>query len=246
MKFRCPSGAAEKADEERKKETLPDEVRIGLEMMFGLDLKKLRTEYDKANVFKFVKDNDKILIANLLLREFDREYSFILTTNKIKYNIIYGASGKTDYRMLLSDMYNGLRDCIEALRQYADILEAYEKARLDKPINNAQYIEYSKKLTLLEKNRKNIGHQGRMTVASFMERVAVQLKILLDDMNGAQSIVTNPQELLAFDSDIEGSKKLSGKKVYESIHLTYCYASALAYRSKLGRRPCRRDGNGRK
>lgn len=225
-----PGDAAVKADEARKEEVLPEHIRRGLEMMYGLDMKKLRTDYDPGNVFKFVKDNDKILMTNLLLREFDSEYSLILTTNKIKYNVTYGAAGKMDYRVQLSDLYNDLRSCIESLKQYADNLEAYEKARLDKPINNAQYIEYSKKLTALEKGRRNIGSQARMTVASFMDRVSVQLKLLIDDMNGTMTIVANPQDVLTFESDIEGSKKLSGKKVYESIYQTYCYASGLSYR----------------
>jgi hypothetical protein len=225
-----PGDAAVKADEAKKQETLPEHIRRGMEMMFGLDMKKLRAEYDPGNVFKFVKDNDKILMTNLLLREFDREYSLILTTNKIKYNVTYGAAGKMDYRVQLSDLYNELRDCIESLKQYADNLEAYEKARLDKPINNAQYIEYSKKLTILEKSRRTIGSQARMTVAAFMDRVSALLKLLIDDMNDALAIVANPQDVLAFESDIEGAKKLSGRKVYESIYLTYCYASALSSR----------------
>ncbi len=229
-----PGDAAIKADAEAKKETLPDGIKKGLEMMYGLDMKKLRTEYDKGNAFRLVKDSDRVLQGNLLLREFDHEYSLILTTNRIKYTVFYGPGGKVDYRTSLSDLYNELRDCMEALRQYSDILEAYEKTRLDKPVSNVQYIEYSKKLTALEKNKRNIGSQARMTVASFMDKVAAQLKVLIDDMNGAQTIVANPQDILAFDSDIEGPKKLSGKKVYEGIYLTHCYAAALAYRLSAG------------
>ncbi|HPA70853.1 MAG: hypothetical protein KBA61_14850 [Spirochaetes bacterium] len=229
-----PGDAAEKADAEKKQEVLPDEIKRGLEMINALDMKKLRAEYDRQNIFKYVKDSDKILMTNLLLREFDGEYSLILTTNKIKYNVTYGPAGKMDYRIQLSDLYNDLRDCIEALRQYAELLEAYEKARLDKPTSNAQYIEYSKKLTALEKTRRNTGSQARMTVAAFMDRVATQMKLLIEDMNGTQAIVSNPQEVLSFDSDIEGVKKLSGKKVYESIYLTYCFASALSFRLSGG------------
>lgn len=229
-----PGDAAREADEKKKEEKLPTEIKKGLDIMYALDMKKLRAEYDRENRFKFVKDDDIILQSRLLLLEFDREYSLILTTNKIKYNTTYGSAGKTDYRIRLSDLYNGMRDCMEALRQYTDALELYEKTRLDKPISNAQYIEYSKKLTQLEKTQKTLGAQARMTVASYMEKVADELKMLMDDMNGQQLIVANPQDILNFESEIEGEKKLSGKKVYECIYLTHCFAAALAYRLSVG------------
>ncbi len=229
-----PGDAARETDEKKKEETLPPEIKKGLELMYALDMKKLREEYDRENRFKFVKDDDIILQSRLLLLEFDREYSLILTTNKIKYNTIYGTAGKIDYRIRLSDLYNGMRDCMEVLRQYTDALELYEKTRLDKPISNAQYIEYSKKLTQLEKTQKTLGNQVRMTVASYMEKVADELKALVDDMNGQQLIVTNPQDILNFESEIEGEKKLGGKKVYECIYLTRCFAAAFAHRLSVG------------
>lgn len=229
-----PGDAAQKADEKKKDEKLPPEIKKGLEMMYALDMNKLRLEFDRENRFKFVKNEDIILHLSLLLLEFDREYSLILTTNKIKYNITYSSAGKIDYRIRLSDLYNGMRDCFEVLRQYTDALELYEKTRLDKPLSNAQYIEYSKKLTQLEKTQKTLGSQARMTIASYMEKVANELKVLIDDMNGQQLIVANPQDALNFESEIEGEKKLSGKKVYECIYLTYCFAGALAYRLSIG------------
>ncbi len=229
-----PGDAAREADEKKKEEKLSAEIAKGMDLMYALDMKKLRADYDRESRLKFLKDDDIILQSHLLVLEFDREYSLILTTNKIKYNTTYGTSGKIDYRIRLSDLYNGMRDCIEGLRQYTDALELYEKTRLDKPISNAQYIEYSKKLTQLEKTQKTLGNQARMTIASYMEKVADELKVLIDDMNGPQLIVANPQDVLNFESEIEGEKKLSGKKAYECIYLTHCFAAALAYRLNIG------------
>lgn len=209
---------------------LPDEIKKGMDLMYSIDLNKLKSELERKNVFRFTSENDKIHITALLLYEFDRDYSLILTTNKIKYNIIYEATGKVDYKTQLSDMYNDLRSCLDSVSEYASVVEGYEKARLDKPLSNDQYVSYSKKLQLLENNRKQSAHKCRVTIRTFMGRVADILKPLITDMDGNQKIVSNPQELLQFDSDIEGSRKLGGRKIYETIYLTYCYASALAYR----------------
>jgi len=222
--------AAEADEKQEEQSVLPGEIKKGLELMYSIDLKKLKSELDRKNVFRFTSENDKIHITSLLLYEFDRDYSLILTTNKIKYNIIYEASGKIDYRLQLSDLYNDLRSCLDSVSEYASVVEGYEKARLDKPLSNDQYVSYSKKLQLLEKNRKQSAHKCRVTIRTFMERVSDILKPLITDMDGDQKIVTNPQEILQFDAGIEGSRKLGGRKIYETIYLTYCYALAFAHR----------------
>jgi len=220
----------EAAAEEELHAGLPDEVKRGLEMMYRLDMQKLREEIDQKNPLKSASESDKMLMAYLLLREFDHEYSFILTTNKIKYNVLYDTPVKVDYRGVLSDMYNQLRDCFESLSQYGGIVDGYEKARLDKPVSNEQYLSYSKKLTLMEKTRTQSGHKTRLTIKSFMEKISETLRPLIADMEGPQKIVGNPQDILEFDSGIEGKKKLNGKKIYESIYTAYAYASAFAWR----------------
>jgi len=56
-----------------------------LKLMYRLDIINLRKKYDKKFIFENVGDANKTLITYLLFKEFDTEYSFILTTNKIKY-----------------------------------------------------------------------------------------------------------------------------------------------------------------
>ena len=67
-----------------------------------------------------------------------------------------------------------------------------------------------------------------------MEKVLVELSALIVDMNGEQRIIDNPQDVLEFESAIEGSKKMNGKKVYEAVLSAYYYASAFAYRLGTG------------
>ncbi len=226
---------AEKGDGEvRTEDQIPEAVRKGLAIMNALDVKKLRSTYDKTGVFRYVRDNDRILLAHILFREFDEEYSFILTTNKIKYNVQFTSQGKVDYRIRLSDLYNDLRRCMNVFKDYADAIEAYEKARNEKPTSSAQYIDYSNRLTGLEKKKASVGKHVRMTVRAFMERVLAELSTLIVDMNGEQRIIDNPQDVLGFESAIEGSKKMNGKKVYEAVLAAYYYASAFEFRLSTG------------
>lgn len=72
------------------------------------------------------------------------------------------------------------------------------------------------------------------SLRGYMEEVASNLKILLDDMDGPQIYVENPQDVLAFDTIIEGVKKIGGKKIYEAVYMVYCYAVAFVYRLSPG------------
>ena len=229
--------AAEQGEEaagEEKQEELPDEIRKGLELMYSLDPAGLRAQYDKNGVFKNAKDTDKILLAFLFYREFDNEYSFILTTNKIKYSVQFTQEGKIDYRVGLTELYNELRGCANVFRDYADALDAFQKIKGERPTSSEQYFEYSNRLTASDKKRSTIGKNVRMTVRAFMEKVSRRLKEIVDDMNDAQKIVENTQDVLSFDSSIEGSKKMHGRKVYEAILSAYYFASAFMYRLSPG------------
>lgn len=220
----------EKKETDEAEEKMPENVKKGIELMYQLDLKRLREEYDKQQNFKNAKENDKVLVTYLLFEEFDQEYSFILTTNKIKYRVIFSQSGKLDYKTILSDLYNEQRKCVDAFKAYTNKLMSYEKTRMDKPINNTQYIDYSKKMTSLEKEKKSIGRNTRMTVKAFMDRISDEFYKLIEDMENEQKIIENPQDELVFNTEIEGNRKLNKFKVYEAINRAYYFASAFAYR----------------
>ena len=62
------------------------------------------------------------------------------------------------------------------------------------------------------------------------KEIRVELKKVIEDMDGPQKIIINPQDELLFDSEIEGKKKLNKKKIYEALSIVYSYSKALAYR----------------
>jgi hypothetical protein len=227
-------GTADGGQDEAGKEGISEDVKKGLDIMYRLKIKDMRSVYDKDDSFRFVKDIDKILMAHLLFREFDEEYSFIFTTNKIKYNVQFTPAGKVDFKPRLTDLYNELRNCMNAFMDYADAMAHYEKVREERPTGSAQYMEYSNRLTGLEKKRNGIGKNVRMIIRAFMEKVVDVLKILMEDMNRPQQIIQNPQDVLSFESSIEGSRKMEGRKVYEAVTAAYQFASAFVHRLNPG------------
>jgi len=67
-----------------------------------------------------------------------------------------------------------------------------------------------------------------------MDNLTSELSVLIEDMNGKQRFINNPQDMLEFNYEIEGDKKLKNKKIYEAIQIIYNYASAFSYRVGSG------------
>jgi len=221
------------SEQSSDKSSLSESVKEGLKLMYKLDNKSLRSQYDKKGEFEFLTDMDKVLLTYMLFLEFEKEYMFILATNKIKYNIDFSNSEKIDYKSQMQNTFIQLKKCQDTFKTYYDTCLEYNKIFKQKPINNDQYIAYSKRLDEIFNKKKQAGAASRMVIKSFMENIANELYILIDDMNNNQKYISNPQDVLEFAFEIEGDKKLKNKKVYEAIEIVFNYASALSYRISL-------------
>jgi hypothetical protein len=214
----------------KQKDKTPQSVKRGLTMMSQLNMENLRKEFIKDDLIRNISDTDKLLVIYLLFHEFDKEYSCILTTHQIKYKNFYTKAGKIDYHQRLSDLYDKMRDCTDALEQYFNSVNLYEKARAERPLSNEQYLKYAKKLSELEESKTKSGRVVRHIINTFMSKVSEHLVFLLKNMDTPKQIVINPQHLLEFDESIEGEKKLHNKKVFQAITLVNDYVSALCHR----------------
>ncbi len=222
----------EKSETDKPAEELKvsEGVRDGLKLMYRLDNKTLRSIHDKKGEFELLNDSDKVLLAYMLYLEFEKEYSFILTSNKIKYNIDFSTNVKIDYRIKMQDLFNRFNKCRDAFRTYYEMFLEFNKISSQRPVSNSQYIAYSKRIDEVEKKMKQAGSMSRMMIKSFMDNLSSELSILIDDMNGRQKFVANPQDVLEFSYEIEGDKKLKNKKIYQALQIIHDYASALSYR----------------
>lgn len=209
-------------------------VKDGLKLMYGLDFGSLRKIYDRKNRFELIADNDKTLLAYLLFAEFENEYSVVLTTNQIKFNVDFSSNLKSNYRETLQDLFNRMRKCHEAFLSYYESYASYCKVRDDRPVSNEQYITYTKRLDEATKRKNEIGNQCRYIMRVFMDNVSHVLSELVDDMNSRQSHINNPQDVIELFYEIEGEKKLKDKRIYDAIQIVQKFAAAMAFRLTPG------------
>ncbi|MCU0821377.1 MAG: hypothetical protein MUC95_02745 [Spirochaetes bacterium] len=216
--------------EEHPQENVNNPVMLGLNIIKKLDYKKIRAEYDKNGLFKNAGNNDKILIIYLLFLEFDREYSFILTTNKIKFNIVTSGAGKKDCKTDLITIYTYISKCYDRFREYAETMDTHKKLSGEKPLSSAHYIEYANRLSALEKDLIHASNEVRIHAKLFLERLIAELKYIIEDMVAGQNIISNQNEELIFERGIEGDKKLNGKKISEAFAAAFNFISGFLYR----------------
>ncbi|TGK29539.1 hypothetical protein EHO66_09950, partial [Leptospira kmetyi] len=166
----------------------------------------------------------------LFFKEFDAEYSFVMTTKKIeiKPTIVNGA--KVDYREKMIDHYETTRASIEQFRIYDQYYKEL-KNHLKNP--GANYIEASKKTTSLETKRSQQSRNVRVTVKEFVEKTSEILEKLIADMKSKKEIVTNMDELMSFDL-MEARRRLNKKPIKQCIMEAYCFAIAFAGRLESG------------
>lgn len=207
------------------------EYEHGMRLLRSYSIPALRQKHG-AREWAAVTDADKVMISVLYLMEFEEEYSFVLTTPKIKINAAYVNGVKVDYRQRLADIVQGSRSCYDGFRKYAQESEEYQKVAKEPAGGN--YVEHAKRVSLLDTRRGASGRIVRGGVKTYMNGVVETLNVLIEDMRAQGQIVGNPDEPMKFDIAIEAKKRMQGRTVKECITESYCYALALFRRLDQG------------
>lgn len=225
---------AEEAKDEEKKGGIYDtkEYQYGMSLMKTNLPPVLLERFDKSKrMLEKVSINDRILLSYSYFMEFDYEYSFVLTTNKIHINVDYSGGVKSDYKKQMADLYNESRAIIKAYEKYEEMVHEYHEQVARKSTN---YIEKSK---LDDKAKGRADMEGRNTrglIRTFMDNVAKSMAFLISDMKSAKQVVGNMDEPVKFDSEFEKGKRMNGKPVKQCIMDAYCYAVAFKERLANG------------
>ncbi|HRP69467.1 MAG TPA: hypothetical protein PLY93_08045 [Turneriella sp.] len=226
------AGATEEEQEKTKEPENKSEHADKAEYRYGMSLMLLPpalvAKHDKTKrMLEKVSLNDRILISYLYFLEFDQEYSFVLTTNKIHINVDYSGGVKSDHKKQMADLYNDSRAIIKAYEKYEEMVQEY-KAQIARKSSN--YIEKSK---LDDKAKGRADMEARNTrglIRNFMDNVTKKMALLIQDMRGAKQIVGNMDEPIKFDG-AEKDKRLNGQPVKKCI--TDAYSFAFVFKERL-------------
>jgi hypothetical protein len=209
-----------------KEEVVEEEspiLTLGKELLLATPLEVLRKKHDQKKDYTDINIADKSFLTYIFYKEFDAEYSLVMTTKKININTTNVNGLKIDHRENLMSTYEMTRNCSEQFRIYIESLREYEKIKTT-PLSN--YIEQSKKMTQADQKKNIQSRSFRSSVKEYFSSVTSSLKIFLDDMESEKVIIGNSDEILSFDN-VESKKKLNKKKIKDAITESYAFSFAL-------------------
>ncbi|MFH0974809.1 MAG: hypothetical protein V1874_03385 [Spirochaetota bacterium] len=222
----------ESSAEQEPETTIPEEILKGLQLLkrFNLDnIKDLRSAYD-SNISGNLNNNDKILFIYYIFKELDNEYSFLLTTNKIKYKSGYYLPGHINVKEKLLDYYNEIKKCTDLFMEYSNAFELFVKVQKEKLLSADRYIAHTKELSTFVARREQTARAVRFAVLGFINNLSILFKTLMDDINGSREIIENPDDVISFEITADKNKILNNKTILEAITSAYYFANAFAYK----------------
>jgi hypothetical protein len=205
----------------------------GKRLMRSFNIVNFRKEIDSRSEWEFVDIRDKVFLSYLLFKYFEEEYSFVLTTSKIKIKNAYLEGSKLDYRQIMNDTAMSSQSVLDIIKRYIQETREYKKA-VSEETKAISYVEQAKRISLIEGRRGAAGRQVRVLIKDFMQKVSEILKILVEDMSSASRVVDNKDEIIRFDIATEQKRRMNGKPISECITEAYSYSLALADRIENG------------
>lgn len=210
-----------------------EEIKIPKHVMRGFALlEKEITKYEKSlensteNQLYLLDEKDKMYKCIELFDIFDDQYSFILTTSKISYNIEFRDQKKIDIKEDLSHTYFMMSEAREDVKNYLEIANEIRKTRSNLRLSSHQK---SSLLDTQSKKQSVLSGKCRNKLSGVMKEIESTLSIVISDYNSSKQILQNPDEHLYFDENIDGEKRLQGKKNIEAILETFLFAATFTF-----------------
>lgn len=233
----------EAVEKESKPEISPEEQQkqdlerrffeYGLSLHRRLPLEQQRKLYDSRNEFAVAELRDKAFLAYLLLCFFDDQFSFILTTNQLKLELINQGGVRVNLKQDLIDLYQAIRSCHEHFKSYYHDLVEFKKA-VGEGAQGSNYVEHSKKVSMFETRRGKSGREIRNAIKNYMVQVERLLGLLLKDLKEGGRVIINPDDTYSAEMEADKQKLMNGRKMKEIIRDTYAFAYTLNRRLDNG------------
>ncbi|HMW59379.1 MAG TPA: hypothetical protein PKA91_07005, partial [Leptospiraceae bacterium] len=173
----------EDGEEKPASDSKETEIAYGMTLMSQIPIENMKRKFDVRGEWKLMQNRDKVFLAYLFFKEFEDEYSMILTSSKVRLNANYGGGVKIDYRQKLADAYETARSAHDQFRKYVQENMEYRRAAND-PVAHTNYVEHAKRVQLIEARRGATGRQVRQMIKDVMLRVTSNLEVILDDLKG--------------------------------------------------------------
>ncbi|MCX7820500.1 MAG: hypothetical protein N2258_02360 [Brevinematales bacterium] len=186
-------------------------------------MKKFVESKDNRALFNI---KDKIFYTYLIVDFFDKEFSFVFTSNRVEFGIVFIDGNRIDVRKELSNIYYRFNNLLEKIDDYLKLLRELKKVEEDSFMS---FQEKNSRLNQISIQRSQLSRVIRKDAKNLFEEFTNKLLYIISDYQGENKILQNPDSLIEFDLQLDGERFSNGKKVIEIIESAYKYSSAASF-----------------
>jgi hypothetical protein len=182
--------------------------------------------YEKKDPRALFSVKDKVFLTYTLIDFFDKEFSYIFTSNKVEFNIVFLEGNRADMKKDLSATYYKLSGIYERTNEYLKIIREIRKLESDAYLSIQERSARSNQYSL---QRSQISRTLRREAKEFFDEFSKKYLVIISDFRTEKKIVQNAAVVLEFDKKLSGERFADGKQVIEAIEDAYYYSSSLNF-----------------
>lgn len=217
--------------EKKEMEKMPKYVQKGLIIIDAVIESIPKKANDDENALLF-EQNEKMMEFYFLFKEFDMEYSFIMTTSQIKINTTIESGIRTDIKSEFDNLYIRFNEINSFVKEYLKLQEQHFKIKNE--MKNSAYV-IQQKLSNFKIKRTQTFNEIRTRSSVFFKKFAITLQKLIEDFNKEKHFLQSGDKNLHFQMDLGDKRKFEGVSIINAILITFSFTSALHYYVTSGR-----------
>jgi hypothetical protein len=211
--------------DQKEMDKIPKYVHKGLAMIDAIieTIPKKVQDDDNARLFE---SGEKLLEYYFLFKDFDVEYSFIMTTSQLRINTTLEGGTRIDVKSDFDNLYIRFSEINSYLKEYLKLLQQFYKIKEDL---RDSHMLLDQKLSNLKLKRIQTLNEIRSRSAVFFKKLAVILQTLIEDYNTDKKFLQNGDDILHFQLELGDKRKFENTKIISFILITFSFVSALHY-----------------
>ncbi len=211
--------------EKRDEEKIPKFIQKGLSIIESV-LKDIPVKVQKDSNLQVFEPNEKMLELYFLINEFDKNYSFILTTSQIKFTPKLEDGVKYNIKSELENQYIKFNEIINYEKEYIKLNEQYIK--LKEMYLTSPYVLHQQTVNLNSKRVHTFFEIKGLTI-NFLKKLTITLQFLIKDYNSEKRILQNGDDKLHLEITKDKRQKFDSFPIINAIMIIFSYTGAFHY-----------------
>jgi len=211
--------------DKKEMDKIPKYIQKGLEILDSV-IDKIRIKINDDSKGKLLEKNEKMYQFHFLLKDFDTDYSFILTTSQIRLSPRSESGKRIDIKSEFDELNIKYNEIGSFSREYYSLMEQFNKVK-DDFANNP--IVLQQKISIINIKRAQTFNEIRTRAAVFLRKFAITLQKLINDYNEQKLLLQNGDDILSFEHDSGSKKKFQNISIIKAIAAAFTYSSAFHY-----------------